>query len=93
DEIVKDLKNDAIITIRSGRYKKSFYAKTVAEGRGYKRIKIANRQYRLTHLLENGHLTRNGISSTRKFPHWIHAQETAETLPKRLEEIIQNDNK
>ncbi|MEG1519907.1 MAG: hypothetical protein RR458_02880, partial [Clostridia bacterium] len=32
DEIVDDLKNDAIIPIKSGKYKKGFYAKTVAEG-------------------------------------------------------------
>ena len=82
-EIVKDLKNDPIIPEKTGDYKKSFYAKKLGQGKGYKRVVVANKKYRLTHLLEKGHVTRNG-GRTRAFPHWVHAQEKADTLAERI---------
>ena len=86
-EVVKNLKNNPIIPEETGKYKKSFYLKKEAQGRGYKRNRIANRDYQKTHLLEDGHLTSNG-KRTRAFPHWKEAQELADTLPERLEKKL-----
>lgn len=88
-EVVKNLKNNPIIPEDTGEYKKSFYIKKEAQGKGYKRNRIASKKphYRLTHLLEDGHLTSNG-KRTRAFPHWKEAQELADTLPERLEKKL-----
>ena len=86
-EVVKNLKNNPIIPEETGKYEKSFYLKKEAQGRGYKRNRIANRDYQKTHLLEDGHLTSNG-KRTRAFPHWKEAQELADTLPERLEKKL-----
>ena len=86
-EIVNLLKNHPNIPEKTGKYKKSFVVRTVAKGKGFKRNVVANRKYRLTHLLEDGHLTKNG-GRTRAFPHWKDAQEMAETLPERLEKKL-----
>lgn len=88
-EIVKDLKNDPIIPERTGKYKKSFAVKKIAQGKGYKRVVVHSKapHYRLTHLLEKGHVTRTG-GKTQAYPHWAHAQEKADTLPDRLKEAL-----
>lgn len=83
-EIVNSLKNNPVIPEDTGEYKKSFFVKKVAQGKGFKRNVVANKKHQLTHLLEDGHLTENG-GRTRAFPHWKDAQEMAETLPERLE--------
>lgn len=84
DILVEELKNHPVLSKLKGRgkYKKSFYRKTVARGKGYKRNVVANKKYQLTHLLERGHLTRNGVTRTRAYPHWEDAQ-------KRLEELTE----
>lgn len=87
DEVSKDVKKNlstnTIIPERTGKYKKGFRIKKVAQGSGYKRNVIYNIFHQLTHLLENGHLTRAG-TRTRKFPHWEQAQEIADKLPERV---------
>lgn len=88
-KIVQRLKNNPIIPEKTGKYKKGFFFKTVAEGKGYKRNLIANKQYQLTHLLENGHAIKGGTSRTRSFPHWKDAEKEAEKLI--MEEIF-DDN-
>ena len=86
-EVVKNLRNNSVIPEDTGEYRKSFYIKKEAQGKGYKRNRIANKKHQLTHLLEDGHLTSNG-KRTRAFPHWKEAQELADTLPERLEKKL-----
>lgn len=87
-EIVKTMKSDDDIPVRTGKYKRSFFMKKIASGKGFKRVAVANRVSQLTHLLEHGHLV-NGIR-TRAYPHWEKAQKMADTLPERLERRISN---
>ena len=82
DAIVENLKNNPVLSQLkgTGKYKKSFYVKTLAQGKGFKRNVVANKKYQLTHLLERPHLTRNGVTRTRAFPHWEEAQKKLEEL-------------
>ena len=82
-EAKKSLDNNSVIPVRTGAYRRGFRIKKVADGMGYRRNRICNKEYRLTHLLEKGHATRNG-SRTKAYPHWKHAQEIVDTLPERL---------
>jgi len=86
NEVVTDLKNNSIIPQRTQgekAYKKQFYLKKLAQGQGFCRLVVANRKHQLTHLIENGHVTRNG-RRTREFPHWKQAQEKVDTLADRI---------
>lgn len=82
--LVDELKNNPKIPKRTGDYKKSFYTKTVAKGRGYKRKVVANKKYQLTHLLEEDHPMPQGGRS-RAFPHWKTAEERLEELMEETE--------
>ena len=84
EEVMADIKANSNIPKRTGKYKRSFYFKTVASGSGFLRNKIANRQHQLTHLLENGHKIVAGGGKTRAFPHWARAQAKADSLPYRI---------
>lgn len=84
-EITEELKNDPIVPTLSGKYKKSFYFKKLAEGHNYVRFVVANKRYRLTHLLERGHAKTNG-GRTRAFPHWKPAEDK---LNKKMQELIE----
>jgi hypothetical protein len=51
-------------------YRKSFYTKKEKSASGLTvSVKVANRIWSLTHLLEKGHAKRGG-GRTRAFPHW-----------------------
>lgn len=88
-EIQKALKTHPNIPVETGDYKKSFKIKKAAQGRGYKRVKVyaGNGEHTLTHLLEYGHLTRNG-GRTRAFPHWRDAQKMADELFNEIQEAL-----
>lgn len=81
-ELVNSLKNDPVIPERTKKYKKSFYSKKVAKGLGFKRNVVANKKVQLTHLLEKPHLTRNGTTRTKAYPHW-------ETAQRKLDELME----
>lgn len=86
--IVSDLKSFSEIPTRSGKYKKGFFSKTVAQGIDYKRNVIGNKKPQLTHLLEKGHdVVRNGkkVGTAKAYPHWDKAKKNLEKL---MDEVI-----
>ena len=92
EDTVKSLKENPNIPEQTGKYKKSFYVKNLykskGSGKGSYKLVVANKKYRLTHLLENGHAKRGG-GRTRAYPHWVDAQAIADTLPDRIKEVIE----
>ena len=84
DALVNQLENDPVIPERTGEYKKSFYAKTVAKGKGFKRNVVANKKYQLTHLLEYPHATRGGKGRSKAYPHWQTAQDKLDEFTEEL---------
>lgn len=73
---------------RTGKYKKAFrIKKSVYEDRYNKRNMwyVAAPYYRLTHLLENGHLVNNGTKRVPAHPHIIYGERIAE---RRMIEIV-----
>lgn len=63
---------------------------TGGENAGYALVYASDGQYRLTHLLENGHPMPQGGRS-RAIPHWKYgeaaAEQKLEELPRKLEEV------
>ncbi|KAF0226176.1 MAG: hypothetical protein FD179_1007 [Erysipelotrichaceae bacterium] len=79
-------------TNRTNEYVKSFRVKTTGESRFNKSKTwfVANGQHRLTHLLENGHATKNG-GRTKAYPHIKYGEDLAlRRLPELVEEGIKN---
>lgn len=97
-KIAKDgqykLKNSSPISKKStphkGRYAKGWRVKT-EKGRGFVNCTIYNEtDYQLTHLLENGHLTRNGKKTTPiKHIEPVH-DECCDEFEKGVENIVKN---
>lgn len=74
------------------KYRKSFTHETKKTYRGATSIIFSEdvENYRLTHLLEKGHLTRDGTSRVRAYPHWKDAEEFAvKEYEKKLRENIE----
>ena len=75
----------------TGKYRRGFRKKLVADGMGYKRVRISNKKYQLTHLLEYGHGKKDAplplVAQPR--PHWEEGQKIAETLPERVKKRLE----
>lgn len=88
DETNAEIKRHITFKKRTGKYIKAFALKTSFEDKRNKRKTwyVKSPEYRKTHLLENGHKSRNG-KSTKAYPHVSYGEELAE---KRLPELIEN---
>ncbi len=88
-QAIKD--SPAIQHMTNDGYRKGFYIKNIYKGKGINkgqyRLVIANKKYRIGHLLENGHAKLNG-GRTKEYPHWINGQKIVDTLPDRIEEAL-----
>ena len=80
DEISQEVNKEILnhITFKDNhKYTNAFEIKTTFENTRNKRNTwhVKSPHYRLTHLLEYGHYTRNGTTRTREFPHIRYGEE------------------
>ncbi len=86
---VRELKNGTKVYMckEPEKYKKGWRV-FIEKTNGRFRVSVYNTQYRLTHLLEDGHINRDGTSRARAFPHISIANKHAEEkIDKFLEEL------
>lgn len=73
---------------RAGKYARSWKLKRISDKKGNSVFVVHNTQYQLTHLLENGHLKRNG-DRTKAIPHIKPAEDKfTEIFLKKVEEVF-----
>ncbi len=92
EQVVEYLETSPDTPVRTGAYKKSFKIKKVKEGIDYKRNVVYSSKHWLTHLLEYGHLTRDGKTRSMSFPHWKKAQAYADSLVDKMLEGLLDEN-
>lgn len=87
---VTELKATSPTRPRGGAYRANWKKRTINESRlGKKNVIYNAKHYRLTHLLEKGHLTRNG-GRTKAIPHIAPVeQKITEMLPKEIERLVE----
>ena len=85
DEVMKETKSH--ITWQDKIYSSNFQIKKSFEDKRNKRNTwyVKPPYYRLTHLLEFGHVTRNGTTRTKAYPHVRYGQEI---LDERFENLM-----
>lgn len=89
DETAKIVKESA--PVKSGKYKKAIAKKKESETLTDVTyiIYVRSPQYRLAHLLENGHLKRGGKDRVKAFPHFKLGDDyIRENFEKRFEEKL-----
>lgn len=62
-----------------GKYAKSWKLKRTEYGNGVT-VTVYNTKYRLTHLLEEGHMTRDGVTRAKAIPHIAPAEKKASEM-------------
>ena len=91
--MVKDTKRDA--KVRRGRYKKSIASKVVYENE-YKKVRVwyvKDPEYRLAHLLNNGHFAKNKKTFIKGDKHISKNEYKAvKEFEKRVKEVVSNEN-
>lgn len=78
DETVAELKKTSpVAKVKGGKYRRGWKKSKEVSLNGNYTFKVHNTQYRLTHLLENGHLTRDGQTRYKGVKHIQPAEEKA----------------
>lgn len=75
-------------SIPKGAYRRSWTCRIEKErGKIAATVYVRGKHYRLTHLLENGHLNRDGTTRSKKFPHISIANEHAQ---KKVDKLLED---
>ena len=95
-KLLADIKADA--PKKTGAYKKAMKVEKMYEDDYEKRnrwcVDPKTGEYRLSHLLEYGHLKRDGINRVKAYPHiGENEQKAVEEFERRLKEAIENAGK
>lgn len=70
-----------------GEYASSWSTKKIEKGM----VTYNRKHYRLTHLLENGHVIKNGVGTYGRAPAYVHIEPAAEEASQEFEEIIRRE--
>lgn len=90
----QEVKKHITFKRRTGKYVKAFRVTTFHDGLWDRRKTWSVRfpHYRLTHLLEHGHLSRDGTTRVKAFPHIVYGEQYVEdnlerTVAEALEKV------